>query len=274
MRTIELEPDEGEERRRWAQMLLFPALIVAVVVALFLLSSSDGDDEPRLTFSEVQGAPVDQLVWSEPRTLTGIASIEQFDATGGVAYAVVDGWIATSTDLVTWTHLPTPPGLEPTDPDQLVVIGDRPTRPKLAGQVVDFDASRGFIVALITTEVFPVDEPCPPPPPAPAARLVVSVDGGTTWTQIERNDLGDDERDLRVRVEGSVATNGVTAVAWTTADWYVLFDCGVDSALTDLPEAVDSFVVISPDLVARHAGGCRRPGRRFNQAALSRLSTS
>lgn len=249
---------EYARTRRWTVLLAAVVAVLVVLAVVALLDRSSG--QPVVgTRSDAPAPAVSELAWEGPITLEAHHDLRDVDVSRDQAFAVVDGWIASSEDMVAWTHLPVPPGLATDEP---VTVGyDGAVFPSaIDGRVIDFDVNGEVVVALVSTERDAADpQACPPRPPPPAARLYASFDRGETWTQVETERLGEVDRDVRVAVDGQVATNGATAIAHTEVRPVIDPRCGADEHMVDLPEVIDRLLVISPDLVTRRSVGTAGP---------------
>jgi len=196
-------------------------LVILVVGALWLIGRG-GSDEPAPT-QRVSGAAaplVNELRWSGPFPVEGTGSIEHLIVDRNVVYGLVDGWIATSTDMLVWEHLPLPGALNRDRfsnevLDSFDAFIHPSIAPVLGGQVLDYDVFGDVVIALVVPPlrvVDPVTE-CLVQDDRPVMELFVSFDGAVTWNELELPGVRPLGELFFTAGSGAVATDGVTAVA-------------------------------------------------------------
>ena len=186
------------------------AALVCVVGAVLFLSRGDSTAPPPRV-SSVPAPSVNELRWTGPFEVASTQSISDIIVDGGIAYAVVDGWIATSSDLLQWDYI-NPPDAINHPPQHLMLSGSRTVVPAFAGHVIDFDVLDDVIIALVGPDAPPPDVTvCFELPTAPVMRLFVTFDGGSDWGEIPLNGLTRASDLFHAIGIGAVATNGITA---------------------------------------------------------------
>ena len=196
-------------------------LVILVVGGVWFIGRSDGAViAPTQRVSGAAAPLVNELRWSGPFQVEGAADIEHLLVEHNVVYGLVDGWIATTTDLLLWEHLPLPAALNRDQySDDILASFDEFIHPSftpvLGGQVLDYDVLGDVVIALVvpplrvidpTAECFVQDE-------RPVMDLYVSFDRGNSWDELELPGVRPVGELFFTSGSGVVATDGVTAMA-------------------------------------------------------------
>lgn len=210
--------------RTWAGLI---ALLLLVVVGVWFIGRG-GQAEP-IVVNQMSGDPaptVNELRWSGPFPVEGVSSIEQLIVRPNHLYGIVDGWVATSSDMFTWTPMSRPPQLDPADP----------------GEVLDYDVRRDVVIVLVRPPVpeFEPSRECPELSSDPVLRLLVSFDAAETWNELELPGTRPVGELFQTVGEGAVATDGVTAMATVAISRLAIANCVADQFGVDAVGAIPS----------------------------------
>ena len=195
---------------------------------------AESSSRPAVIAGEVNYGVV-PLTWG---VVTAPPSIETHEIAiaGNVAYArTFNGWLASSTDLITWTDLPAPEIVAGVSTGQAWVNGFDATGDVVVASLSVFDDSVGFDIPAAGSdgaeaEPFVDFDPCSNNF-SQQSYLVVSSDRGQTWTTIDIDPGASPEgRFHRDSSVSSVATDGTSVIASHEQYTNVNIDCILSDA--------------------------------------------
>ena len=121
------------------------------------------------------------LIWDASYS-TSRMEIRNVQVANGIAYALVGGWIATSTDLVGWQPVPIPTELNKAADDQ----GPTPAEflSAIAGRITSYDVEGSLIVVAVQQNGSSIGVGGCNPEEGVREGAFVSDDGGATWSMV------------------------------------------------------------------------------------------